>query len=203
MRVGLTPILRGVDLDLMPGEIVGLVGPNGSGKTTLLRILATLIQPREGSGRVLGADLDSEDRYDVRPRIGLIGHTPGLYPTLTVEENTAFAAGMLGKPQESVLDVLDRVGLAGVRDRLVSQCSHGMQRRAEFARILLTTPDLLLLDEAHAGLDRQSSELVPSVVRDVRSRDGAAVLVSHNPDRIDPLIDRMLHLEAGELGVAP
>jgi heme exporter protein A len=200
VRIGDTPILRGVDLRVDSGEAVGLVGANGSGKTTLLRMIATLLTPTSGEGEVLGAGLTAEDRYDVRSRIGLIGHTPALYPNLSLEENTRFVAGLVGAAPESVPAALDEVGLAGARHRRAIHCSHGMQRRAEFARLLITRPDLVLLDEAHAGLDRHAADLVAFIVDGVRSRGGGAILVSHEHNRMAPVVDRVVELANGSVG---
>ena len=197
VRLGDTPILRNLHLRVEAGEAIGLIGANGSGKTTLLRLVATLLTPTDGRGMVLGVSLGSPLRFTVRPRIGLIGHTPALYPQLTLEENLAFIARVSGVPTADVPAVLDRVGLGMARHRRAAACSHGMQRRGEFARVMLTRPDLLLLDEAHAGLDPQAADLVAHLVRGVRSRGGAAVVVSHEHGRIAPLVDRFVELAAG------
>ena len=199
VRLGDTPILRNLDLRVGAGEAIGLIGSNGSGKTTLLRLVATLLAPTEGEGTVLGVSLRSPERFAVRSRIGLIGHTPGLYPQLTLEENLAFVARLSGAPSAEVPEVLDRVGLGLARHRRAAACSHGMQRRGEFARVMLTRPDLLLLDEAHAGLDPQAADLVAYLVKGVRARGGAAVVVSHEHGRIAPLVDRFLQLQAGAI----
>jgi heme exporter protein A len=200
VRIGDTPILRGVDLRIATGEAVGLVGANGSGKTTLLRVLATLLSPTGGDGEVLGARLDDEARFEIRRRIGLIGHTPALYPDLSLEENTRFVARLTGAETASVGRALDQVGLAGARHRRAAHCSHGMQRRAEFARLLITEPDLVLLDEAHAGLDRHAAELVAFIIDGVVARGGGAMLVSHEHNRMAPIVDRVLELRNGSVG---
>jgi ABC-type multidrug transport system ATPase subunit len=199
VRIGDTPILRNLDLTVSSGEAIGLIGGNGSGKTTLLRVVATLLPPTEGRGSVLGADLKGEDRFDVRHRIGLIGHTPSLYPNLTLEENLSFVARMTGVPVSAVPAVLDRVGLGLARGRTAAACSHGMQRRVEFARLMMTEPDLILLDEAHAGLDPQAGDLVAHLVAGVRARGGAAVVVSHEHGRIAPLVGRFVELANGAI----
>ncbi|MBN2112592.1 MAG: ABC transporter ATP-binding protein [Acidimicrobiia bacterium] len=192
-------MLRNLYLRVEAGEAVGLIGANGSGKTTLLRLLATLLAPTDGEGGVLGVSLRAAGRFAVRPRIGLIGHTPALYPQLTLEENLAFVARIAGIPSAAVGEVLDRVGLGLARHRRAAACSHGMQRRGEFARVTLTRPDLLLLDEAHAGLDAQAADLVAYLVREVQGRGGAAVVVSHEPGRIAPLVGRFVELQAGAI----
>jgi len=199
VRLGNTPVLAGVSLSLAAGEVVGLVGANGSGKTTLLRLVATLLRPSAGQARVLGADLGSEERYQVRPRIALIGHQPALYAELSLQENSDFAAAIRGIHNGRAAEVIDLVGLAGARHRLAGACSHGMLRRAEFARALLLEPDLLLLDEAHAGLDPSAAGLVETVVRTVTARGGGAIVVSHEPNRIGAFVDRTELLDDGKL----
>jgi heme ABC exporter ATP-binding subunit CcmA len=199
VRIGDTPILRNLHLSVGVGEAVGLIGSNGSGKTTLLRVLATLLRPTSGTGTVLGASLLEEERFEVRPRIGLIGHQPGLYPNLTLEENISFVARVLGKPLSVVGEVLQQVGLGAARHRTAAACSHGMQRRAEFARVIISEPHLLLLDEAHAGLDPQAADLVAHLAAQARTRGGAAVVVSHEHARIEPLVDRFVELHAGAI----
>jgi heme exporter protein A len=201
VRLGLTPVLDGIDLELHPGESLGLAGPNGSGKTTLLRVLATLVTPSRGNGSVLGADLRSDQRWAVRSRIALLGHTPALYPELTLAENTELAARLTGRPTGGVREVLRVVGLSAAADRRADHSSFGMQRRAEFARLLLTEPDLLLLDEPYAGLDRAAAGLVEALAEATRRRGGAVVLVSHDAGRLAPLVDRMLELTGGRIAL--
>ncbi|HJU02053.1 MAG TPA: ABC transporter ATP-binding protein [Actinomycetes bacterium] len=199
VRLGATPVLRAVDLEVAPGQAVGLVGANGSGKTTLLRVLATLLPPTSGCGTVLGAPLDSPARFAVRPAITLLGHVPALYPQLTLEENLQMMVRLLGERPGQAARALEVVGLAGARHRRAGHCSQGMLRRAELARALIARPRLLLLDEAHAGLDPAASELVELLVAEVRGRGGAAVLVSHEPRRLRPLVDRTVELADGRL----
>lgn len=199
VRLGDTPVLSDLNLSLAPGEVVGLVGANGSGKTTLLRLVATLLRPSAGKARVLGADLASEDRYRVRPGIALIGHQPSLYAELSLQENADFVAAIRGTKNGRAAEVIDLVGLAGARHRLARACSHGMLRRAEFARALLLEPALLLLDEAHAGLDLAAASLVETVARTVTARGGAAIVVSHEPNRIQAFVDRTELLHDGKL----
>ena len=192
-----TPVLRGLDLRLRVGEVLGVLGANGSGKTTLLHVLATLIPPSAGTGHVLDAALGSSECTAVRARIGLVGHQPGLYPQLTLAENLRFVARLTGRAAHAADRALADVGLGGAAQRRADRCSQGMQRRAELARILLTEPLLLLLDEIHAGLDPDAAGLVDEVVRRVRGRGGACVLVSHEPDRLTGLSDRLVRIAEG------
>ena len=197
VRIGLTTILRDVDLQVAPGESVGLFGSNGAGKTTLLRLIATLLRPSAGQAHVLGVDLDTQDRFDIRPRLGLIGHTPALYPELSLLANLEFSARIAGVRLEAARGALETVGLGRAADRLAGEASHGMQRRVEFAREIMLTPDLLLLDEPHSALDPSAIELVEHIVAGVLARAGAVVLVSHDVERVAPMVTRTAELAGG------
>jgi heme exporter protein A len=199
VRFGRMSVLTSVDLVVGPEEVVGIAGPNGSGKTTLLRILATLTRPSVGSARVLGSTIGRDPLTETRRRVALLGHQPALWGELTLLENLTFVARLAGIGTERVPEILDQVGLGGAMGRRADHSSHGMQRRVEFARALLTRPSLLLLDEAHAGLDRAAQALVETTVDDVRCRGGGVVLVSHEPDRMLPLVDFTYSLEGGSL----
>lgn len=193
-------ILRELDLVIVAGEVVGVLGSNGSGKSTLLEVLATLVRPTSGTVELFGRRLDASGRRAVRPRIGLVGHTAALYDRLTLAENLRLIARLVGEPDERADAVLAQVGLERAADRLAVACSQGMRRRADLARVLLTRPGLVLLDEVHAGLDRDAAPLVDDVVRTVAGRDGTAcVLVSHDPDRLVGLCDRLVRVRSGRV----
>lgn len=199
VRIGSTQILRDVDLQIAAGEVVGLFGANGAGKTTMLRLIATLIRPAQGQGTVLGADLSTSERYDVRRRIGMIGHVPGLYPELTLGENLRYSAHVAGVPTERANEALGAVGLAGAVDRRAAASSHGMQRRTEFARELMIDRSLLLLDEPHSALDRDAVDLVEGLIERKAAEGGAVVVVSHDRDRINAIAHRSVELAGGTL----
>ena len=197
LSIGGSVILSSAKVTVAPGEKVGLLGPNGSGKTTLLRVLATLLRPTSGTGAVLGAELGTDEIYEVRPGIVLVGHLPGLYPELTLGENLRFVARLTGRSPAQADDALAAVGLAGAADRKARDSSKGMLRRTELARALIQEPRLLLLDEAHAGLDADAVGLVDAITNRVTSSGGAALLVSHEPDRLT--VDRSLRLVDGSV----
>ncbi len=199
VRIGVATILRNVDLVVSPGESVGLFGANGAGKTTLLRVLATLLRPSAGAARVLGADLATQDRFDIRPRIGLIGHSPALYPELSLLANLEFSARVSGVAIDKAGDALGTVGLAKAAERLAGEASFGMQRRVEFAREIMMAPELLLLDEPHSALDPDAIELVEHIVADVLAAGGSVVLVSHDVAKVAPMVTRTAELAGGTL----
>jgi ABC-type multidrug transport system ATPase subunit len=192
-------ILRDIELRVMPGEVVGLFGANGSGKSTLLRVLATMEPPSAGGGTVLGAALGTDAVEAIRPRIALVAHEPALLANLSLEENLRLFAALGGRGSDRVRPVLAEVGLGGAAGRRVAFCSNGMRRRAEFARVTLAEPDLLLLDEAHVGLDVAAGALMERIVGAVTDRGGAVILVSHERERVERLIDRSMTLIDGRL----
>jgi heme exporter protein A len=199
VAVDLVPNISAVSLHVDPGECVGIQGPNGAGKTTLLRVIATLLAPTGGSGRVLGVELGSRLVPSVRPQIGLAGHLPALAGPLTLIENLLVVARLTGRTKQDAAAALARVGLAGAAGRTAERCSHGMRRRTDLARLFLVPPRLLLLDEPQAGLDSSAQPLVEELIRRVRSGGGGAVLVSHDASGLSGLADRMLTLRAGAL----
>lgn len=197
VRLGATPVLAGVDLVVEPGEVVGVAGPNGAGKTTLLMVAATLVAPSGGGGFVLGARLGTPEVLAVRPRIGWSGHEAGLYPELTLAENLRLTARLAGLDADDADRALAAVGLTGAARRRADHSSNGMQRRVDLARLLLLAPDLVLLDEAHAGLDAAAEEIIDEVLARTRRRGGGALLVSHDADRLARQVDRVVRIEAG------
>ena len=199
VRAGAVRILEDVSLVVSPGDAVGIFGSNGAGKTTLLRLIATLQPYSDGVCSILGVDSSTAARYDVRHQIGYVGHTPGLYRELTLLENLAFVADARGLDSALAAEALGDVGLAGAADRRVDHCSHGMQRRAEFARVLMTEPQLLLLDEPHSALDASAVDLVDALVHRTLERGGAAVLVSHDRARVKTLSTRTHEIKDGML----
>ena len=198
-RAGSTLILRDIDLDIGPGEAVGLYGANGAGKTTLLRVLATLHPPTGGVASVFGTDMHSNERYEVRRRIGMIGHTPALYGELSLLANLEYVAAVAGLPTGAAGQALETVGLFEVADRAVDASSHGMQRRCEIARELMLAPDLLLLDEPHSALDESAIALVDHLVTSVTGRGGAVVVASHDRNQVARITERSVSLAGGTL----
>ena len=194
-----------MSLTVAPGTFVALLGPNGGGKSTLFRICATLQRASEGSVLVFGADVRTEASA-VRRQLGVVFQSPALDQRLTVRENLLHHGrlyGLQGRPLRTGIDeALARVGLTDRRTRRsCSRLSGGLKRRAEIAKVLMTRPSLLLLDEPTTGLD-------PGVRRDlwrdlaaIRASDGTTiVLTTHLLDEA-AAADHVCILDRGRLVV--
>ena len=197
VHFGSVPVLTDISLDVARGEVVGVAGPNGAGKTTLLGVISTLIAPSSGHGTVFGSALGSRQVQSIRHRIGWSGHDPALYPELTLLENLRLTARLAGLDPQVADDALHVVGLTGAAGRRADQSSNGMQRRVDLARLVMLDPELLLLDEAHSGLDADSDEIIAALLRRARTNNKAAVLVSHDAGRLALDADRVLRIDHG------
>jgi heme exporter protein A len=191
-RIGLTSILKNIQLVLRQGEVLALLGPNGAGKSTLLKCLAGLV-PHTGSKELFG----TVDRHDqeVKRRIGYLGHESFLYMKLSATENLLFYAGLYGKGIDPGAMLAD-FHLAAARDQLVETFSRGMKQRLSLARALLPDPQLLLLDEPFTGLDQQAGELLEAKIRDLKGRI-TLILTTHELERAYEMADRFLILRNG------
>ncbi len=200
--------VRGVDLTVKQGEIVGFLGPNGAGKTTTLRMLTTLLRPTAGTATVAGADL-LKDPLGVRRRIGYvpqaIGATAGgTDPNCQVGEELATQGRVY---RLSARQAAERAGLltgqldlAGLERRQCKTLSGGQRRRLEIALGLIHSPVVLFLDEPTTGLDPQSRSNLWQHIRGLRERLGTTVfLTTHYLDEADALCDRVLVIDNGKI----
>jgi ABC-2 type transport system ATP-binding protein len=172
--------LRGVDLEVSPGEVVALLGPNGAGKTTLVSIVAGL--RRADAGTVQVAGLDAGDRSArVRRLIGLAPQDTGIYPVVSVRRNLTLFGELAGLRRESlrrsIAEVAEALDITDLLDRQAGKLSGGQKRRVHTAIALLHRPALLLLDEATTGADVETRGHILTLVRQLAA-DGSAVLYS-------------------------
>lgn len=190
-------ILDRIDLQVSPGEILGVIGPNGAGKSSLLLMLAGLLTPSGGWVHVEGQPAATV-ALSRSGTVGLITASPGLYPLLTGRENLRFFGALYGLSAEQtaarVAPLLDALGMTAHLDRAMSACSSGMQQKISLARALLMRPRLLLLDEPTSNLDPVSAETLLSTIRRQADDGLAVVLVSHDLDAIERHCDRAILL---------
>lgn len=191
------PALAGVDLTVRRGEVLLLQGPNGAGKTSVLRVCAGLLPVERGGGSILGMDITAQ-RDAIRSRVGLLGHTNGLYLDLTVAQNIRFWASTVGATQDEVAGAMRRMGLDG---RLASvkadRLSAGQRRRCALASMIVRRAELWLLDEPHAGLDAAGRDEIDSVLRDAVAAGATVVVSSHELERAGALATRVVTVDGG------
>ena len=188
--------LRQVSADLEPGRCYVLVGENGAGKSTLLRILAGLLRPTHGTVRVFG----NTEPHEARARIGYMSHAPMLYDELTGEENLAYFRKLY--PHRRCLapdEALRQVCLDPNLKRTLGQYSQGMRQRTSLARVLLSEPELLLLDEPFSNMDVDSARQMVQLLAGFRQSDRTIVLTTHQRELAAPIADWVLTLHAGRV----
>ena len=194
------PALRGVDLEVKPGESVVIFGPNGAGKTTLIKILATIMNP--SSGKVLIGGLDfKKNAEEIRRSIGVVTHQTFLYNNLTAHENLEFYCRMYDVPKvkERISEVAAMVGMISRLHDQVGTLSRGMQQRISIARSLLHKPAIMLLDEPENGLDQQVISILWQALRAEGDGERVIILTTHNLERGLELGDRLLILNQGRI----
>jgi len=193
------PALAGATLTVRRGEIVLLTGPNGAGKTTLLRLCAGLLPPARGTAMVLGLDL-AEHREAVRSRVGLLGHSNGLYDDTATTENVAFWGATVGASAEEVAAAVERMGLGGrLSDVPVRKLSAGQRRRTALACLIARRAELWLLDEPHAGLDAAGRDELDTVLRAATAAVATMIVASHEMERAGALATRMVEVAGGQI----
>jgi ABC-2 type transport system ATP-binding protein len=188
--------LRGVDMTVRPGELVGLLGPNGAGKSTLVKSVCGLVRPSSGTVSVFGARAGSRA---ARSRLGYLAEL-FRYPAwctaaelLTLHQRLAGSDG--GARERAAL--LDLVGLPGAVHVRVEEMSKGMQQRLGLAQALVGDPDLLLLDEPTSALDPAGRRLVREVLASLKARGVSVVLNSHLLSEVEQVCDRVVIINGG------
>ena len=191
-----------VHLDVAAGERVAIAGPNGAGKSTLLRMVATLLRTGTGTLSVLGEELPGGARR-ARCGIGYLAHDPLAYLDLSPRQNLQAYADLFGvqDADRRIDDLLDRVDLIARADDPVRVLSRGMAQRLALARMLLHGPRLLLLDEPHASLDAAGTALLDAELAAMHSDGRAAVIVTHEVERIASVADRLVVMRRGRIVV--
>lgn len=184
---GTKRVLRDLDLEVGPRDLLVVTGPNGSGKSTLLALCAGLLVPTAGELEVAVE----------RSRLGYLAHEPLVYRELSALENLDLYGRLYRvlERRERVGMLLERFGLWEVRHDRVAAYSRGMQQRLALCRALLHEPDLLLLDEPYAGLDEGGAELLDEELAALAG-ERTLVLATHDPERVAPLATRRLDLAA-------
>jgi ABC-2 type transport system ATP-binding protein len=194
--------VRNASFDVEVGALHGFVGPNGAGKTTTLKIVCTLLEPQAGSVRVFGQDVILHAR-EVRRRIGFMPDHFSMYRRMSVFEYLDFfgaAYGLTTAQRDRVLkDVLALTDMHSRRDDLIAGLSRGMQQRVSLARVLVSDPDLLLLDEPASGLDPRARIELMEILRELRRMGKTIFISSHILSELAELCDSVTIIDVGRI----
>jgi putative ABC transport system ATP-binding protein len=198
-------ILKGVSMDLRPGELTLLMGPSGSGKTTLLSILGCILTASSGELKIAGEEAvgkPAEGLADIRRRhVGFVFQGYNLFPTLTAVENVMVALDVRGAltrdPQQASIDALKAVGLSHRLNTYPSKLSGGEKQRVAIARSLAGRPSVILADEPTAALDSENGKAVMELLQSVARDPTRAVLAVTHDHRTLPYADRIIRIEDG------
>ena len=204
-RAGNVDILRGVDLEVKPGEALGIVGPSGSGKTTLLMVIAGLEKASSGAVKVAGMSLDGLGEDDLaafrRDHVGIVFQSFHLIPTMTALENVAVPLEFRGArdAMEIAADRLKRVGLGHRLDHYPSQLSGGEQQRVAIARALASGAKIIIADEPTGNLDHVTGEQIIKLLFDVKEQSGTSLILVTHDRSLAQRCDRMAEVLDGRI----
>ncbi|WP_320670668.1 ABC transporter ATP-binding protein [Patulibacter defluvii] len=197
-----TEALRGVSLEIQPGEFFGLLGPNGAGKSTLIHCTTGLARPTSGAIRVFGHD--AVDHYEqARIAVGLAPQDLNIDWFLTLEETLDYHGGYFGMPRkerkERIAELLDAFSLSGKRHDRTRTLSGGMKRRLILARALMHRPRLLILDEPTAGVDVELRLELWHYVQRINQEGTTILLTTHYLEEAEQLCDRIAFINEGRV----
>src|ERR1700749_5114040 len=199
---GKVEAVRGIDLDVAPGEFFGLLGPNGAGKSTTIGMLTTLVAPTGGRAWVAGHDV-TKDTVAVKRRIGVVTQNNTLDMQLTVTENLAYRSRFFGLPKSVASrraeQIIDAFGLTDRKNAMADQLSGGQARRLMIARALVHQPDVLFLDEPTAGLDPQTRVNLWDILKVLHDQGQTILLTTHYMEEAEALCDRIAVVDHGKV----
>jgi ABC-2 type transport system ATP-binding protein len=192
--------LNALDLQINQGEIFGLLGPNGSGKTTTIKLLLGLLFPTDGDAFVFG---EPAAKVRKNERIGYLPEESYLYKFLNAEETLDFYGRLFNmsaaQRHQRAQKLIDMVGLAGDKKRILKEYSKGMRQRIGLAQALINDPQLVILDEPTSGLDPLGTRWMKDLILDLRAQGKTVIMCTHRLEDVQDVCDRIAILYEGEL----
>ena len=202
MSYGGKQVLKGIDLDVYRGQIIGYIGPNGAGKSTTVKIMLGLIEGYNGTVEIFGQDIANGD-HTYKRKIGYVPENAEVYDNLTASEYLTFSGELYGLERQHVEEkatmLLKEFGLAGVVHDRISSFSKGMRQKVLIISSLLHDPDLLFLDEPLSGLDANSMMIIKEILLQLAAQGKTIFYSSHIMDVVEKISSRIILLVDGEV----
>jgi len=194
--------VEGVSFRCLPGQIYGLLGANGAGKTTTLRMLATILEPTDGTAIVAGYDI-VEQPEKVRANVGFLSTATALYPRLTAQEMVEYFGRLNGLDETTLKrridEIFGRLDMDGFRDRRCDKLSTGMKQKVSIARTLVHDPPVMIFDEPTLGLDVMTARTIVEFIRECRNRGKTVIFSTHVMSEVEKLCDNIGIIHDGKL----
>jgi sodium transport system ATP-binding protein len=185
-----------------PGQIYGLLGANGAGKTSTLRMLATILEPTDGTAVVCGHDV-IEDPQKVRANVGFLSAATALYPRLSSQEMVEYFGRLNGLDEATLKkridDIFGRLDMNSFRDRRCDKLSTGMKQKTSIARTLIHDPQVMIFDEPTLGLDIMTARTIIDFIRECRQRGKTVIFSTHVMSEVEKLCDTIGIIQSGKL----
>ena len=191
-------VLSGIDLDIKPGMIFGLLGPSGAGKTTLIKIITGQLAPDSGEVNVLGRNV-SELTGEDKKKIGIMMDNHGMYDRMSCTDNLKIFADIYGVPYSEISRTLKEVGLGDAAKTPAMKLSKGMRARLHLARVLMISPKILFLDEPTSGLDPMTMKYIHKLITEQKDKGCTVFLTTHNMEEATVLCDEVALLNEGKI----
>ncbi|MVM33222.1 ATP-binding cassette domain-containing protein [Spirosoma sp. HMF4905] len=199
---GSTPVLKGINLNVSPGQVVGYIGPNGAGKSTTIKILIGMLPDYAGEATVLGMDVKTNS-LEIKRRIGYVPENAALYDTLTPMEYLQFIGQLYGletgQIERKALDLLRLFQLNDYTNARMTTFSKGMRQKVLLISGLLHNPDVIFLDEPLSGLDANAVVLVKEIIRQLANSGKTVFYSSHIMDVVEKISDRIIIINQGQI----
>ena len=191
-----------VSFTCQPGKIYGLLGANGAGKTTTLRMLATILEPTDGTAVICGYDVVDQPEK-VRANVGFLSTATALYPRLSAQELVEYFGRLNGLDEATlkkrVDDIFNRLDMNGFRDRRCDKLSTGMKQKTSIARTLVHDPPVMIFDEPTLGLDVMTARTITAFIRECRDRRKTVIFSTHVMSEVEKLCDTIGIIQSGKL----